>query len=176
MTTAAKPMPFSQAELNDLFEYRDGNLYWKVKPCKHMTVGSEAGSLNKNGYKYVSIRGSKHLLHRVIFKMHTGKEPSHIDHIDQNPLNNKIENLRESNFAHNAWNMKTPVTNTSGAIGVHWDKRRDKWMAHMKANGKRKHLGYFDDFNAAVEARRKGEIMRQVNEGTLVIQPAEEQS
>jgi len=173
MTTAAKLMPFSQAELNELFEYRNGSLYWRAKPCKHMSVGSEAGSLNKNGYKYVSIRGSKYLLHRVIFKMHTGLEPSHVDHIDRNPLNNTIENLRASTFAENAWNMNMPKTNTSGVMGVHWDKRREKWMAYMRQNGKRKHLGHYDDFDIAVSARKNAEIMRQVEAGELVIAEAE---
>ncbi len=173
MTTAAKQMPFSQSELSDLFSYSDGRLFWKVKPCKHMKAGSEAGSLNKNGYKYVSIKGSKQLLHRVIFKMHTGLEPSHVDHIDRNPANNTIENLRASTFAENAWNMNTPKTNTSGVMGVHWDKRREKWMAYMRHNGKRKHLGYYSEFDAAVSARKSAEIMRQVDAGTLVIAEAE---
>ena len=173
MTTAAKQIPFSKDELNELFDYSDGKLFWKVKPCKHMQIGSEAGSLNKNGYKYVSIQGTKQLLHRVVFKMHTGIEPSHVDHIDRNPANNTIENLRASTFAENAWNMNTPKTNTSGAMGVHWDKRRQTWMAYIRRHGKRKHLGYYDDFNAAVSARKDAEIMRQVDAGELVIQPAE---
>ena len=171
--TTAKHIHLEPSQLAQMFDYRDGELYWKVKPCKRMAVGSRAGSKSPNGYRYVNVNGTKYLEHRLIFKMHTGKEPSHVDHVDQNPLNNTIENLRESNFAHNAWNMKTPVTNTSGAIGVHWDKRRNKWMAYMKANGKRKHLGYFDDFDMAVEARRKAEIMRQVEAGELTIEPAE---
>ena len=173
MTTAAKQMPFTKDELHDLFDYREGNLFWKVKPCKHMSVGSEAGSLSKNGYKYVSIQGMKQLVHRVIFKMHTGLEPSHVDHVDRNPANNSIENLRASTFAENAWNMKTPKTNTSGVMGVHWDKRRNKWMAFMRQNGKQKHLGYYNDFDDAVLARKNAEILRQVAAGTLTIQDAD---
>ena len=173
MTTAAKQIPLSQAELNELFEYSGGNLFWKVKPAKHMLAGSEAGSLNKNGYKYVSINNVKQLLHRVVFKMHTGLDPSHVDHIDRNPANNAIENLRASTFAENAWNMNTPKTNTSGVMGVHWDKRRQTWVAYIRQHGKRKHLGYYENFDAAVSARKDAEIMRQVEAGELVIADAE---
>ncbi len=173
MTTMAKQIHLEADQLSQMFDYKNGELYWKVKPCKRMAVGSRAGSKSPNGYRYVNVEGTKYLEHRVILKMHTGQEPTHVDHIDRNPTNNIIDNLRASDVAQNAWNMKTPVTNTSGAVGVHWDKRKNKWMAYMKANGKRKHLGYFDDFDMAVEARRKGEIMRQVEAGELVIQEAD---
>ena len=173
MTTAAKPIQMTANELHDMFDYRDGELYWKVKPCKHIAIGSRAGGKSPNGYRYVNVNKVKYLEHRIIFKMHTGDEPTHVDHIDQDPLNNKIENLRASDVAQNAWNTKTPVTNQSGVMGVHWDKIRNKWMAYMRHNGKRKHLGYFDKFDDAVEARKKGEILRQVEAGTLTIVDAE---
>jgi len=35
--------------------------------------------------------------------------------------------------------------NTSGFCGVCWNKRERKWVAHIRVNYKKNHLGYFDD-------------------------------
>lgn len=49
--------------------------------------------------------------------------------------------------------------NTSGYRGVHWCKRRNKWIAQVKHNRKQIRIGYFDDVEAAnaavVEARNR---------------------
>jgi hypothetical protein len=39
--------------------------------------------------------------------------------------------------------------NTSGYRGVSWNKTLGKWWARITVNGKRVHLGYFDDVNEA---------------------------
>jgi hypothetical protein len=173
MTTFAKPIHLSSEELREKLDYRDGALFWKVKPCKHMGAGALAGSLGKNGYRTVRVDGVVYLEHRVIFKMYTGQEPSHVDHIDRNPQNNRIENLRASSFAENAWNCGVPKTNKSGEVGVHFSRSKQKWVAYMRVHGLRHHLGYFTDFKDAVAARKAGEIMRQVDAGDLVIQEAD---
>lgn len=43
-------------------------------------------------------------------------------------------------------------TNTSGRIGVYWDKNKSKWRAVLKVDGVRKHIGYFYEFEAACDA------------------------
>ena len=48
--------------------------------------------------------------------------------------------------------------NTSGVIGVHWDKVIKKWRARVMLNGKSKHLGYFTNKEDAIKARKEGEI------------------
>ena len=47
--------------------------------------------------------------------------------------------------------------NTSGHKGVTFDKSRNKWMAHIKLNGKHKTLGRFVKFEDAVKARKEAE-------------------
>lgn len=47
--------------------------------------------------------------------------------------------------------------NKSGVVGVNWDKSRGKWQASIRFKGKKYNLGRFDDFELAVEARKKAE-------------------
>ena len=47
--------------------------------------------------------------------------------------------------------------NTSKARGVVWRKREQKWMAQIGVDGKKMHLGYFDNFEDAVIHRKAAE-------------------
>ena len=51
----------------------------------------------------------------------------YIDHIDGNPLNDALDNLRLALPKENSWNMKTPKSNTSGLKGLSWSKEREMW-------------------------------------------------
>ena len=82
-----------------------------------------------------------------------------IDHIDGNPLNNKVENLRESNRKQNSQNSKLRSDNKSGHKGVYWHKKSGKWRVVIKANGKRHYFGLYENkeeaIRVAIEARKK---------------------
>ena len=66
-----------------------------------------------------------------------------VDHIDNNKLNNKVENLQLTTQRHNS--SKDKSGGTSKYIGVHWVSLRNKWMARIRLNGKRYYLGYFEN-------------------------------
>jgi hypothetical protein len=84
--------------------------------------------------------------HRVIWFYHTCGWPEHdLDHIDADPLNNRLENLREATRSENCFNQGLPKNNTSGFKGVTWDSRRGKWKAGITTDGRFRHLGYFED-------------------------------
>lgn len=51
--------------------------------------------------------------------------------------------------------MKKRSNNTSGATGVNWSEEKDKWHVKIGHNYKRIHIGYFTDFDTAVEAYEK---------------------
>lgn len=74
------------------------------------------------------------------------------DHIDRNGLNNRRDNLRSASGGQNNANQAVRADNTSGYKGVCWDKRREKWQANIRTNGKKRHLGYFDDPVEAAKA------------------------
>jgi hypothetical protein len=131
-----------------LFEYRDGELYWKVS-VGSVKAGAKAGTLKQPGYFKTRIDGKFYLNHRLIFLMHHGHLPEYLDHIDNNPSNNRIENLRAATLTENKYNSKLSKNNTSGVKGVSWYKAENNWRVKIYVNGKQKHFGYFEDLELA---------------------------
>lgn len=102
-----------------------------------------------------------HRMHRVIFERAFGitlTREQEVDHIDGNSLNNTRGNLRAATRAENMRNHKRYRNNTSGVTGVSWHSRRNQWAAYIKNNGRSTHLGYFDNLDAAREARQRAEL------------------
>jgi hypothetical protein len=95
--------------------------------------------------------------HRVAWALHHGAWPSgHIDHINGEPTDNRIANLRVVTNRDNRRNMALPRDNKTGVMGVTWDAARGKWAAQIGSKPKR-FLGRFDSFDDAVAARRSAE-------------------
>lgn len=146
--------------LHELFECRDGILYWKVtRPHTPIKPGDKVGGLGKNGYLMTCINSKRYYNHRIIFMMNFGYLPKFIDHIDNNKTNNNPENLREASSSENNRNTKLKTTNTSGVKGVSWSIYEKKWRARITVDGKEKSIGYFLDLEKArlaiKQARKK---------------------
>ncbi len=80
-----------------------------------------------------------------------------LDHIDGNPSNNSLDNLREVTHQENCKNRVTPVNNKSGVQGVGWFEPAKSWRAYIRVNSKLKHLGYYKDLEKAKEVRKQAE-------------------
>jgi len=149
----------TQDDVKKMFEYKDGNLYWKTTKKTNL-LGKRVGYLQSNGYTRVNIKNKPKYLHRLIFLYHYGHWPSQqIDHIDGNPKNNRIENLREATNAQNNYNKTKCDRNTSGYKGVSWSKAANKWESYVTIDGKRKYLGIYENIQDAAKvasnARKK---------------------
>ena len=141
----------TQQDFIDRFEYRDGKLFYKkTEGC--MKKGSEAGTRNPSGHIKTLINRKPYLVHRIVFMMHHGYLPEYLDHIDGDPANNKIENLRPATYSQNNLNRGKHKRNTSGFKGVTWVKTENRYSARIAINGKRLFLGYFDDPKKAHKA------------------------
>jgi hypothetical protein len=81
-------------------------------------------------------------------------EKSDIDHIDNNPSNNRIENLRWATRQENLRNTRIKSTNTSGIKGISWDKSRQKWETYIQIDGIKVHIGRFNTIEEATLARQ----------------------
>jgi len=66
-----------------------------------------------------------------------------IDHIDRNPQNNHISNLRWVSMSENQINKRVPSNNTSGVKGVYYIKRKDRWISIITRNGARTQSPHF---------------------------------
>ena len=122
--------------------------------------GSEAFlSPSGDGYLQGHLLGKMMLSHRVIWALAHGEWPAHdIDHINGVRSDNRLVNLRAVTRSENMRNAKTPVTNTSGVIGVNLCGRSGSWRSTIQTDGRRVHLGYFKTKAAAVSARKAAEI------------------
>ncbi|MDU7405670.1 MAG: HNH endonuclease [Citrobacter portucalensis] len=144
---------------NEIF-YLDGkDLKWKKTSSNFVKNGSVAGGLNDQGYRIINFGDYSYRAHRIVWEMHNGPIPEgmSVDHLNHVRDDNRIENLRLVSHRQNMMNMAKSKANTSGVTGVHWFKSRNKWVAKITVKGKSKTLGYFSDFQCAVNCRKKAE-------------------
>lgn len=94
--------------------------------------------------------------HRLV--MNPRKE-NVIDHIggESSRNDNRKSNLRECSQQENICNQAIKTNNTSGVTGVWYDKRRNAWIAEIKYNYKKIHIGQFIDKIDAIYARKEKE-------------------
>lgn len=143
--------------VRELFDYRDGFLFRKVSIGNQVQKGDLAGFIRQNGYRAIKINSKAYGAHRLIYLYHHGYLPEFLDHVDGDPSNNNISNLREATRAQNAMNKKKNTSingNPTSSIykGVVWNKRREKWQVTITIAGKKKHLGYFTSETEAARA------------------------
>jgi hypothetical protein len=104
-----------------------------------------AGSKNNQGYINITLRGKAYKAHRLAWLYMTGSFPiSMIDHKNRNKSDNSWGNLREADRNQNQWNAEVRTDNKSGVKGVHFCTTWNRWIASIRANGVRKHLGRFE--------------------------------
>lgn len=139
----------TQAKVKRLFEYRDGDLYWKVDRVK-AKKGDRAGTTK--GYKYVWIDGKHYTFGRVIFLMFHGYTPEKVSFIDGNCQNTRIENLREATQSQINCSAQKRKDNTSGYKGIYLHKLTGRYVAQITKNKKYYHLGFFDTPKEAYKA------------------------
>lgn len=146
----------TQERVRELFTYSDGKLYWTDKSPRKGYAGRLAGKAQpwRDGYYNIQIQGKIYAAHRLIFLFHHGYLPALVDHINQDKLDNRIENLRPATKKQNAENCKLYASNTSGHVGVSEDKKTGKWKAYRWDMGKYVNLGSFLTKEEAIEARR----------------------
>jgi hypothetical protein len=103
----------------------------------------------KHGYKDVCIDGKGQRLHRLIaqaFIPNPLNKPF-VDHIDGDPLNNCIENLRWATHVENMRNTKPYAKLSRMPKGVH--KVHNMYVAIIKSEGKNLYLGSFESVEEA---------------------------
>ena len=145
--------------LKELLEYdpETGKFFWRVARGSR-AAGAETGCVGPEGYVHICVDRTLYLAHRLAWLYVHGYLPEHgLDHIDRDPSNNRVENLREVSQVCNARNCGNRNNNTSGVKGVWWHKRTGKWHAQIAVNERQFHLGYYDDFTEAVCARLAAE-------------------
>ena len=105
------------------------------------------------------------MLHNFIWELHNGPIPNgyRIDHIDRNPQNCRLENLRLADKSLNAYNTINKKKSNTGVVGVSYISKENKyhadsWRAYINYQKKRIELGYFDKFEKALKKRLEAEL------------------
>ena len=128
--TKAKEIHLTQEQLKDKFNYdpTTGVLSFTTNFCNRYNAhkGKRAGYVKKTSYRVVGLNPNrgKFLEHRLIWKWYYGEEPPHVlNHINQNGLDNRIENLEPSTTSENQRNAKLRSDNTLGEANIYNNKK-----------------------------------------------------
>ena len=139
--------------IRELFTYdpNEGLLKWKNDAGRYGRIisGTVAGRVHPEGYRYVTVDGKHYRGSRIVWVYITGEWPEHqIDHRDNNPSNDKWENLREATGSQNKANCRKYKAETASChlkgVQAVQKKRSIRYRAIATKDGQRFHLGYFD--------------------------------
>jgi len=117
---------FTKEYLHEIFQYEDGNLYWKIDVAKNVKACLICKHIDSRGYKKVKINRKSYAQSRVVFMMHYGFLPKEIDHINCIRTDNRIENLRPASTIENGQNKKIQKNQKNQKIQNHPDQKRKK--------------------------------------------------
>ena len=154
-----KPLPDS-ALLHQYFSYdpETGRLLWKASPSPkaRIVLGSDAGVTVASGHREVKILGVRYMAHRIVWKMMTGEDPTDfIDHINNDPLDNRWRNLRTATLAENSRNSRHRMNSASPLKGATFNTRDKRWVAQITVNRTYRYLGMFRTAEEAHEAYKR---------------------
>lgn len=142
--------PFTASQLREFIYYKDGQLFWHPRPTNSQWNGRCANKRvvprrTRTGYLDVRIRGERLAMHRVVWVLHAGTWPKEvIDHINGNPVDNRIENLRDVDRRTNSLNRA--VHRERGLLGMIMHERRlgySVWRVKIRVHGRQIELGRF---------------------------------
>ena len=156
--------------LKSLLNYDEatGLFTWIKNMAPKAKAGQVAGSICKDGYRHIKLKGTAYKAHRLAWLYFYGEWPEgEIDHRFRDKDDNRIATLRIVTPSENSINRGIRKDNTSGYKGVSWSKKTKKWGAEITANGNRIFLGYFETAELASDVYMKaaknlhGKIVRQ---------------
>ena len=163
--------PITAQELRDLLSYdpSTGNFTWKPRPVRIEFIrtdlanntrlaGRVAGTTHCRGYRHIKIDGREYKAHRLAWLYIYDRWPrNEIDHINGDPGDNRIRNLREATRWQNMANRQG--ARTDSLLGVRGVTRvKSRFEARLRVHGKHVQVGTFAtvaEAEAAVKAKRQ---------------------
>jgi hypothetical protein len=141
--------PFRRIYLGEgKFTLVDSQDYYRLKNFNWWVKGNGTNLYAARNSITSTLRNKTVYLHRQIMDPPPGLV---VDHKNGDSLDNRRANLRLATHQENMRNRRKRKNTSSQYIGVHFDKRKRRWAAHIRYNGKKIWLGYFD---SEIEAAR----------------------
>jgi len=147
--------------LKKILDYnpKTGCFTWLRTSGSRAVKGRRAGYIRGDGYEKIMIDGNDYYAHRLAWFYMTGEWPKHhIDHINHNPSDNRIENLRVATNHQNRKNMNVYKKNKFGLSGIRWDYKAERWRVQIGVEGNGLYLGSFASLFEAACARKSAEV------------------
>lgn len=139
------------------FDEETQRLVWLPRKRHSQRAGQQPCRVIRNGYYCITIHRRSVGEHRVIWALVHGEWPIEIDHIDGDPRNNDLSNLRAVTSRENSRNVARRSDNTSGVTGVNWNAQTRKWRARIYDNGRPYQIGMFQTLEEAAAARKRAD-------------------
>lgn len=139
-------------------------VFYRNRPRKDGVVGNVHG----DGRIEISVYGYRHHAHKLAWLLSTGAWPTGvIDHINGNPADNRIANLRDVSHSVNSQNQRRPQSDnkSTGVLGV-TKSRNGKFEARIWKEDKNIHIGTFD--TAAKAHAAYLQTKREIHPGCLI--------
>lgn len=154
---ARSPKPFDIDLLREFLEYDHTSptgLRWIKRTTCRVRVGDPAGRPTIGGYYRVCLHYREYRNNRVVYALVHGVDPGDlvVDHIDRDPQNNRIENLRIVTQRENTHNTRQL---SRWGRGVCFHAHSGKWQARIWIDGKLRLIGYF---STPEEARKAYQV------------------
>ena len=117
---------------------------------------SKVGTVDAKGYVVIKVDGSFYKAHRLAWLFGTGEDPFPltVDHKNRIKSDNSLSNLRLADRCLQVFNQELRSVNTSGAAGVYFHKRNQKWAVQARFKGEKFYLGTYASKEDAVQARK----------------------
>jgi hypothetical protein len=146
MPIPPSPVEISAAGVRDVLAYdpETGAFTWRLYRGGLAKPSTKAGTKDERGVVNIRLNRRPYKAHRLAWLYVHGEWPElDVDHIDGDPGNNRIANLRLATMTQNLGNMRRHKNNTCGFKGVslRWDRKA--FRARIKVNGTQQHLGCF---------------------------------
>ncbi len=143
---------WTKEEVSEWISYnpKTGQLHWNKPPSKSVKPGQPITNITSSGHVQFMLNGRRVAGHRAAWLLTYGEWPKgQIDHINRDPSDNRIENLRLASHSQNVANRAR--RDGQGVVFCPRSKSRP-YRAFIGHDGKRIELGYFETKEEAAAA------------------------
>lgn len=147
----------TQERLKQLLHYDpETGKFTRLTKWGSQQIGDEPGCIAKFGYRYIGVDGKQYTAYRLAWLYMYGDFPlGDIDHINRNPADDRISNLRSVSHSTNLHNSshRNPASKVKGVYLT----RENRWQASIRVKGVTHRLGTYGTIEEAAAARKFAE-------------------